>query len=83
MIFQMYLWQLQNLSGMNYVSVVATLLVVVFFQVGPGMKSMIFNTIIVIVKFNVINAREITRRKFEYQVIILGIKTLIVFYLIR
>lgn len=83
MIFQMYLWQLQNLSGMNYVSVVATLLVVVFFQVGPGMKSMIFNTIIFIVKFNVINAREITRRKFEYQVIILGIKTLIVFYLIR
>ncbi|KAL9970129.1 hypothetical protein ACROYT_G022456 [Oculina patagonica] len=26
----------ENLSGMNYVSVVATLLVVVFFQVGPG-----------------------------------------------
>ena len=32
------IWQLQNLSGMNNVSVVATLLVVAFFQVGPGRK---------------------------------------------
>lgn len=28
---------LQNLSGMNYVSVIALLLLVIFFQVGPGM----------------------------------------------
>lgn len=32
------IWQLQSLSGMNSVSVVAILLVVVFFQVGPGTK---------------------------------------------